>query len=97
MLKEIGIILGAMGCILFWVPLCLLFPSHFDLVLILSLFLLSAVLAYAAFDVKKLVGNNQRKKAGNFIIILLIVIIVVSTVAALITSYLYSQLHSPFF
>ena len=97
MLKEIGIILGAMGCILLWIPLCLFFPSHFELVLVISLFLLSAVLVYAAFDVKKLVGNNQRKKAGAFVIILLTVIIVLSTAAVLITSYLYLQLHPPFF
>ena len=95
MLKEIVIILGAIGCIFLWVPLYLLSPNNLGLVLILPLFLLSAVLAYAAFNVKKLVGSNQRKEAGAFIVVLLIMIFVAIIVTALITSYLYSQLHPP--
>lgn len=94
MLKEIVIILGAIGCIFLWVPLYSLSPYHFELVLILPLFLLSAVLVYAAFNVKKMVGRNQRKEAGAFIVILIIVIIVALVVAALVPTF-FSYFNQP--
>jgi hypothetical protein len=95
MLREVGIIFAALGCVFLWVPLCLLFPYNIGVISLLTTLLLTVVLAYAAYDVKRLEGNNQRRKAGAFIVILMIMLIVALVSASLIFSYTISRL-SPF-
>jgi len=96
MIKELGIIFAVMGCIFLWLPLDWLFPTHILYISIFTTSLLVIVLAYAALDVKKLVGNNQRRKAGAFVAILVIAFWIALFVTALVNEYYYFQHVKPF-
>lgn len=91
-LKELAIILLAVGCVFLLLPLCWLFPFHFEVDFALMLFMLAIVLTYAYFDVRKLLANNQRKEAGAFILALLVVI----TIAWFATFLILPKIFSPY-
>ena len=74
MLKEVGIILGAMGCVFLLVPLFWLYPWGGFVEFILTICLVIVLLVYSAYDVKKMLANKQKDRAKNFIAILILTI-----------------------
>lgn len=74
MLKEIVIILGAVGCIFLLVPMFWLYPMGSFAEFILTICLVVVLLVYSAFDVKKMLANKQKVSAKNFVIILIFTI-----------------------
>ena len=77
MRKALAITFLSIGCILLFVPLAIMVQIFVlpDFILLFPLFLLASVLAYAAFNVKKLIKNNQKKDAGALIVIIMIMVI----------------------
>jgi uncharacterized membrane protein len=75
MLKEIVIILGAIGCIFLLVPLFWLFPFGGFAEFILTLCLLGVLLVYTAFDVKEMLNSKKRTRASSFVAILVLAIL----------------------
>ena len=74
MLKEIGIILGAMGCVFLVIPM-LIFYYAAPYSLMLPLLLLVIVVAYAGYDIKKLYGNREYDLAKYFLLFLICAIV----------------------
>ena len=75
MQKEIGIILGAIGCVFFLVPLFWMYPFAGFAEFILTLCLLAVFLVYAAFDVKEMLNSKKRTRALGFVAILVLAIL----------------------
>lgn len=75
MLREIVIILGAMGCIFLIIPLTWVFWYGSPVSFMLPLVLLAIVLAYAGFDIKKLRNNREYNIAQYFMLFLIIAIV----------------------
>lgn len=75
MLKEIVIILGAMGCIFLIIPVDWIFYTSGPFSLSMPLILLGFVLAYADFHAIKLLDNNEGHIAGNFLLFLSVAIV----------------------
>ena len=74
MLKEIVMILGAIGCIFLLVPMFWLYPWELFKEVIITICLVGVLLVYSAFDVKKMLSNKQKDKARNFIVIFILAI-----------------------
>lgn len=87
MLKEIAIILGAIGCIFLIIPMNLQFYSSGPWILSMPLVLLGFVLVYAYFDVIKLFDNNEGNLAKYFLLFIIAAIIVSSIIIIEILSY----------
>ena len=75
MLKEIVIILGAMGCIFLIIPVDLIFYTSGPFSLSMPLILFGVVLAYAGFHAIKLLDNDEGHLARNFLILLSVAIV----------------------
>jgi len=75
MLREIAIILGAMGCIFLIIPLMWISWYGSPVSLLLPLVLLAIVVAYAVYDIKKLHRNRQYDLAQYFMLFLIIAIV----------------------
>jgi hypothetical protein len=77
MLKEIVIILGALGCIFLIIPLVWVFSLDSPVSFILPLVFLAIVLAYAILDIKKLY-NKQKYALLLYLVFFLILAVVYS-------------------
>ena len=77
MLKEIGIVLGVIGCIFLIIPLVWVFPLGSPVSFILPLVLLAIVLVYAVLDIKKLY-NKQEYALLLYLVFFLILAVVYS-------------------
>jgi len=77
MLKEIAIILGAIGCIFLIIPFVWIFPLGSPVSFILPLVLLAIVLAYAILDIEKLY-NKQKYALLLYLVFFLILAVVYS-------------------
>ena len=64
MLKEIILILAAIGCIFLIIPILWIIGGVLSVVLPLALLVI--VLVYSVFDIKKLCNNKECKKAQYF-------------------------------
>jgi len=73
MLKQIGIIFAAVGCVFLIIPLLWMFVG--SLSFILPLILLAIVLVYSGFDIKRLYKNREYSLAQNFLLILVLAVI----------------------
>ena len=73
MLKQIGIVLSAIGCVFLIIPLLWMFVG--SLSFILPLILLAIVLCYAGFEIKGLWKKRELKLAQNFAVILVLAVI----------------------
>jgi hypothetical protein len=80
MRKERKIIILSLCCVFLDIPLAFLAILYglvgFTFVLYLPLLLMSIVLIYGAFDVKRLVVNNEREEAGALVVILLALLLI---------------------
>ena len=79
MLKEVCIILAAIGCIFLIIPLTLLAPFYGSTVFGMPMIFIIIVLAYASYDVKKLRDKREYDLLYSFVLIL-IGAIVISTI-----------------
>ncbi len=73
MLREIGIILAAIGCVFLVIPL--LWAIGGPLSFILPLTLLAIVLVYAGFDAKRLSRNRGTSLAQYFLFFLSLAVV----------------------
>ena len=87
MLKEIALILGAIGCIFLIIPMNLKFYSSGPWILSMPLVLLGFVLVYAYFDVIKLFDSNKSNLAKYFMFFLIAAILVSSVILVEIFPY----------
>jgi len=71
MLKEIVIILAAIGCIFLIIPLALLAPFNVPTFLGMPITLLFIVLSYAGYDAKKLRDKREYDLLHSFVLILI--------------------------
>ncbi len=53
-----------------------MFMVCFDFIQFMPLLLISIVLAYSAFYVKRLLANNERKKAGALVVALMVLVLI---------------------
>jgi hypothetical protein len=83
MLKEVGIILSAIGCILLVLPVMALLYTNGPIALILPALLFIIIVVYAVFDVNKLLRQNKGNLVRNFVLCL-ILSIVISTITLLV-------------
>lgn len=85
MLKERKILLLVISCIFLSLPLSYLvnFYGLFDFIQFMPLLLISIVLAYSAFYIKRLLANNERKKAGALVVALMVLVLIAFIVLAL--------------
>jgi|WetSurMetagenome_2_1015567.scaffolds.fasta_scaffold437637_2 hypothetical protein len=72
-LKEICIILAAIGCVFLIIPLLWIIGGALSFILPLTL--LAVVLVYAGFDTKRLCRNRQARLARYFLFFLLLAVI----------------------
>ena len=91
MVKEIGIILLAVGCIFLIIPLIWVFIGS-PLSFVLPLVLLAFVLAYAAIDIKKLYKNREYDLAHYSIVSLILAILFSFLILYLIFPYVTPKL-----
>jgi hypothetical protein len=73
MLKQIGLTLASIGCVFLIIPLLWTFVGALSF--ILPLILLSIVLIYAGFNIKRLYKNREYSLARNFLLILFLAVI----------------------
>jgi len=73
MLKQIGIIFAAVGCVFLIIPLLWMFVGSLSFILLLIL--LAIVLVYSGFDIKRLYKNREYSLAQNFFLILVLAVI----------------------
>jgi hydrogenase-4 membrane subunit HyfE len=71
MLKQIGIILMAVGCVFLIIPLVWIYTSA----LILPFILLTIVLIYTGFEIQRLNKEKEYSLARNFLLILVLAVI----------------------
>jgi len=80
MRKERKIIILALCCVFLDIPLAFLAIFYglvgFTYILYVPLLLMSIVLIYGAFDVKRLVASNEREEAGALVVILLALLLI---------------------
>jgi hypothetical protein len=74
-LREIAIILGAMGCVFLIIPLMWVFWYGSPISFMLPLVLLAVVVAYAGYHIKKLRSNKEYDLAQYFMLFLIIAIV----------------------
>ena len=75
MLKEIAIILGAIGCIFLIIPVYWVFYTSGPIGLSVPLVLLGIILVYALYDVTKLFENDEGNIAMYFLLSLIAAIV----------------------
>ena len=85
MSKERKLLLLGVGCVILSLPLSYLVNvySLFDFILFIPLLLMFGVIAYSAFDIKKLVTNNQKEDAANLAIGLMVITLILFIILAL--------------
>jgi 4-hydroxybenzoate polyprenyltransferase len=85
MRKERKILLLSVGCIILSLPLSYLVNVYglFDFILFIPLLLMFVVIAYSAFEIKKLVTNNQKEDAANLALGLMVITLIVFIILAL--------------
>ena len=83
--KEQKLLLLGVGCVFLSLPLSYLVNVYglFDFILFIPLLLMFGVIAYSAFDIKKLVTNNQKEDAANLAIGLMVITLIVFIIFAL--------------
>lgn len=91
MQKETVIILGATGCVFLAIPSFLLNPTVGPASLSLPAVLLTFVLVYAVFDVRRLLKEGKNKLAVKFVGSLLgvIIISIIFSIIILIAAFPY--------
>lgn len=85
MRKERKILLLSVGCIILSLPLSYLVNVYglFDFILFIPLLLMFVVIAYSAFEIRKLVTNNQKEDAANLALGLMVITLIVFIILAL--------------
>ncbi len=90
MLKEISVILAAIGCVFLIIPLLWLFVGPVSF--ILPLLLLAVTLVYAGFGIKKLYNNRQDHLAHQFLLALVVAVILSFIILYIIFPYVTPKL-----
>ena len=90
MIKEISIILAAIGCVFLIIPLIWLFIGALSL--ILPLLLLAVTVVYAGFNASKLYKNRQGQLANRFLLALAFSIILSFIILYIIFPYVTPKL-----
>ena len=83
--KERKLLLLGVSCVFLSLPLSYVVNVYglFDFILFIPLLLMVGVIAYSAFDIKKLVTNNQKEDAANLAIGLMVITLIVFIILAL--------------
>jgi hypothetical protein len=88
MLKEILIVLGAIGSIFLIIPLSWFYTCGLgSIAYILPFLLLIVVLGYAGFDIKKMRNNGKHRSANHFLKYLVAVIAISFVTLIIILPY----------
>jgi len=83
--KERKLLLLGVSCVFLSLPLSYVVNVYglFDFILFIPLLLMFGVIAYSAFDIKKLVINNQKEDATNLALGLMVITLIVFIILAL--------------
>jgi hypothetical protein len=90
MLKQVCLILAAVGCVFLIIPMLWTFIGALSF--ILPLILLAIVLSYSGFETKKLYQRKENSLARNFSLIIVLAVILSLVILFLIFPYVSPQL-----
>jgi hypothetical protein len=90
MIKQVGLILAAVGCVFLIIPL--VWMSIGALSLILPLILLVIVLSYSGFEIKRLYERKESNLGRNFLLALILAVVFSFVILYLIFPYVTPQL-----
>jgi len=90
MIKQVGLILAAVGCVFSIVPL--VWMSSGALSFILPLILLAIVLSYSGFEVKGFYERKEYSLGRNFLLALILAVVFTFVILYLIFPYVTPQL-----
>jgi hypothetical protein len=91
MLKEIGIILAAIGCVFLIIPLLWIIGGALSFILPLTL--LAIVLVYAGLDVRRLCRNKESSLAWYFLFFLLLAVVLSFAILYVLFPYVTPKLQ----